>query len=127
MTTATRQISVLIVDDEEDIRLLIKTVLRTAGDDLTVCGEAADGEDALELLLQQRPDVVILDQRMPGLTGVQTAEEMLRRVPGQHIVLCSAYLDTALRREAEAAGIEECLGKGDIRRIPQIVRAVAGD
>jgi len=56
MTTATRQISVLIVDDEEDIRLLIRTVIRTAGDDLAVCGEAADGADAIDLLVLEQID-----------------------------------------------------------------------
>jgi len=126
MTTATQQISVLIVDDEEDIRLLIRTVIRTAGDDLAICGEAADGADAIEMLEHEHCDVVVLDQRMPGMTGIETATELLRRHPEQHIVLCSAYLDTELRHEAEAAGISECLGKGEIRRIPQVIRAIAG-
>ena len=121
----TKQISVLIVDDEEDIRLLIRTVIRTAGDDLAVCGEAADGADAIDLLEHEHADVVILDQRMPGMTGIEAATEILRRHPEQRIVLCSAYLDPELRREAEATGILDCLGKGEIRRIPQIVRQIA--
>jgi YesN/AraC family two-component response regulator len=118
---------VLIVDDEQDIRLLIKTVIKTAGEDMSVCGEAADGPDALDLVELKRPDVVILDQRMPGLTGVETAQEILRRHPDQRIILCSAYLDPELRQEAEASGILACLGKGDIRRIPDVVREIVGD
>jgi DNA-binding NarL/FixJ family response regulator len=124
MTTDTKQISTLIVDDEEDIRVLIRMVIKTGGEDLSVCGEAADGAEALDHIDEQDPDVVILDQRMPGLSGIDTAREILKRRPGQGIVLCSAFLDTELRREAEAAGIRVCLPKGDIRRIPEVLRKV---
>jgi CheY-like chemotaxis protein len=124
LTHATKQISALIVDDEEDIRVLIRMVIRTGGDDLVVCGEAADGSEALAQIDQQDPDVVILDQRMPGLNGIETAKQILERRPGQCIVLCTAYLDTDLRREAEAVGIEVCLPKGDIRRLPEVLRDI---
>lgn len=122
----TKQIGTLIVDDEEDIRVLIRMVIRGGGDDLGVCGEAADGREALEHIEEQDPDVVIIDQRMPGLTGIETAIEILDRRPGQKIVLCSAYLDPDVRREAEDAGIAMCISKGEIRRIPEILREVVG-
>lgn len=117
-------VGALVVDDEEDIRLLMRTVIRTAGDDLTVCGEAADGADALEAVDRTDPDVVVLDQRMPGLTGIETAREILRRRPRQHIVMCSAYLDPELRRDAEIVGVSACLAKGDIRRLPEVLREI---
>jgi len=123
----TKPICAMIVDDEEDIRVLIRMVIKTAGDDLEVCGEASDGRDALAQIDTEDPDVVILDQRMPGLSGIETAKKILSRRPDQGIVLCSAYLDPDLRREAEAAGVRVCLAKGDIRRIPQILRSIAHD
>jgi two-component system response regulator YesN len=123
----TKQIGALVVDDEEDIRFLIRMVIRNAGGDMAVVGEAADGNEALENIDAQDPDVVILDQRMPGLTGIETAREIIRRRPDQKIVLCSAYLDPELRREAEGVGIVVCIAKGEIKRIPQLLRELAGE
>jgi DNA-binding NarL/FixJ family response regulator len=120
--TEARPISALIVDDEEDIRMLVRMVIQNAGEDLTVAGEAADGREALELFAKSDIDVVILDQRMPGLSGIETAREMLRMKPMQKIVMCSAYLDTDLRREAESAGIVMSIAKREIERLPQVLR-----
>jgi YesN/AraC family two-component response regulator len=117
-----RQIRTLIVDDEEDIRLLIRMVIQNAGNDLTVAGEAADGREALEIFASGDIDVVIIDQRMPGLSGLETAREMLLLRPLQKIVMCSAFLDTDLRREAEGAGIAVSIAKGEIDRLPEVVR-----
>lgn len=122
VTSDTRQISALIVDDEEDIRLLIRMVIERAGSDLAVAGEAADGGDALELLKDHPVDVVILDQRMPGMTGIDTARQIRLEHPFQKIVMCSAFLDTDLRREAEAAGIAVSIAKREIERLPQVLR-----
>lgn len=118
----TKQVSVLIVDDEEDIRLLIRMVIQNGGEDLAVAGEAADGREALEIFGQHDVDVVVIDQRMPGLSGIETAKQMLAERPGQKIVMCSAFLDTDLRREAEAAGIAVAIAKREIDRLPQVLR-----
>ncbi len=122
----TRQISVLIVDDEDDIRTLIRMVLSKAGPDIAVAGEAADGGEALEIFSQTDVDVVIVDQRMPGLSGLETAAQMLEMRPTQKIVMCSAFLDTELRHEAEAVGIAMAIGKNEINRLPQVVRDLCG-
>ena len=122
----TRQISVLIVDDEEDIRLLMRMVIRNGGQDLSVAGEAADGREALEIFGREEVDVVVIDQRMPGLSGIETAQQMISERPGQKIVMCSAYLDTELRQEAEAAGISASIAKREINRLPQVLRELVG-
>jgi len=116
---------VLVVDDEEDIRLLIRMVIKNGGDDLAVAGEAADGREALEFFGHQDVDVVFIDQRMPGLSGIETATQMLAERPGQKIVMCSAFLDTELRQEAEAAGIVATIAKREINRLPQVLRELA--
>lgn len=117
-------IGALIVDDEEDIRTLVRLVIDAANKGLFVAGEAADGGQALDKLDDIDPSVVVLDERMPGLTGVETAMQMLERRPGQIIILCSAYLDAGLQQRAEAAGIKVCLAKGDYKRIPEVLREV---
>ncbi len=122
----TKPITALIVDDEEDIRLLVRMVLQNAGGDLAVAGEAADGHEAIELFSSEDVDVVILDQRMPGMSGIETAREMMRIKPTAKIVMCSAYLDTDLKREAEAAGVKVALAKREIDRLPQVLRDLVG-
>lgn len=93
---------------------------------LFVKGEAATGREALDRLDEIDPDVIVLDQRMPEMSGLQTAELILKRRPGQPIILCSAYIDESIRRRAEAAGIRICLAKTDVGRMPAALVAAAG-
>ena len=118
-------IRVLIVDDEEDIRLVMRVGIDLANDDLVVVGEAADGQRALELADELDPTIVVIDQRMPGLSGIETAARLLERRPGQRMMLCSAFLDDRLRAEATAAGLRSCIRKDDIPRLPELLRAMA--
>lgn len=119
-------IRTLIVDDEEDIRSLIRAVISASKKGVEVVGEAADGVEAVAYVDQLDPDVVILDQRMPGPSGIETAQQIFAAHPDLKIVLCSAFLDTAMKREAENVGIDICLGKGEIRRIPDVLEQLAG-
>lgn len=122
---AHRLIRVLIVDDEPDIRLLLRSML---GIDqrFDVAGEAADGAEGITQFEALRPDVVILDQRMPVLGGLETAQRILRDHPGQAIVLLSAYIDAALRDEALALGVRQVVGKQEIMDLgPHLLAAMA--
>ena len=120
-------IRVLLVDDEEDMRLVMRVGLNLANDDLVVVGEAADGESALALADELDPTIVVLDQRMPGLSGLETAAALLQRRPGQRMMLCSAFLDDALRKEALEAGFRRCIEKNEIPQLPEMLRAMAHD
>ena len=84
---------ILIVDDQEDIRHLIRMIVERANRGLFVTGEAADGQRALDQLDEADPSVVVLDQMMPGMNGLETAALIRERRPGQPMILCSAYLD----------------------------------
>lgn len=79
---------VLVVDDEEAVRSVLKAVLASAGFQVV---EAAGGEDALRLVAngQGRFDAVLLDQNMPGLSGVETLQQLRQHVPPSKIVLVS--------------------------------------
>lgn len=121
---ATAVIRVLIVDDEPDIRLLLRSLL---GIDqrFDVAGEAANGAEGLEQFESLQPDIVILDQRMPVLGGLDTARRILMDHPDQPIVLLSAYVDAALRDEALALGVRQVLGKQEILDLgPQLLDAI---
>jgi DNA-binding NarL/FixJ family response regulator len=117
--------TVLIVDDQEDIRLLVRALIRTANHELSVSGEAATGEEALASVDGIDPSVVLLDHMMPGMTGLETAKEMLARRPGQRIILFSAYMTEELCRQARSVGVIGCLPKDDVGRVAEAVRVAA--
>jgi two-component system chemotaxis response regulator CheY len=71
-----RKVSVLIADDEEHIRSLIKLIIGSMNAE--VVAEAADGEQALKLYQQYRPDMVILDINMPKLDGISVLKEIMK-------------------------------------------------
>jgi DNA-binding NarL/FixJ family response regulator len=121
-----QRIATLLVDDEPDIRMLMRLTLDTANEGLWVCGEAADGQEAVDLAADVAPDVVVVDQRMPGMSGIETAVALRARSADQRIVLCSAFLDRELREEGERAGIAGFVNKRDIAQLPDVIRAVAG-
>lgn len=114
----------LIVDDEADMRLLIGMSLTLDGA-CEVTAEAADGTEALAAWEQTHPDVIVLDMRMPGLSGLDVARTILARNPEQPIVMCSAYMDQADRDEAARIGVVACVDKNDMDRLAAVVYAAA--
>jgi CheY-like chemotaxis protein len=126
--TATVQAAptVFVVDDEPEMRMLARVFLERGG--FNVVDEAADGSQALERFHQLDPppvpSVVLLDNRMPGLTGLEVAEQMLAQHPGQIIVLFSAHLDPTVREKARAIGIAACVSKMESSRLPEIIRSL---
>ena len=109
----------LVADDEEDMRVLVRSVITRANHGLLVEAEAENGLDAVEQWRQTRPDVVLLDQRMPGLTGLEAAEQILEEHPTQTIVLFSAFLNDVIRSAAEAIGIKACISKENVFSLPE--------
>jgi YesN/AraC family two-component response regulator len=118
-------ISTLIVDDEEDVRSLVRLVVEAANEGLFVSGEAADGDEALARWREDQPMAVILDQRMPGMSGLEVAQHMLAENPQQHIILFSAFLDGHTREEAQRLGVRICLDKTQVSRLPEELWALA--
>lgn len=108
----------LIVDDDDDMRFLVRTVIEAANEGLSVAGEAGDATSGLESWRADQPDVVLLDQRMPGTTGLELAEQILAEDPGQAIILFSAYLDDNVVRRARQLGVKACLAKDAYQQIP---------
>ena len=115
--------TMLIVDDEMDMRMLVRVVIEMANHGLSIVGEAADGDEAIQVWRDLDgppvPDVVILDNRMPGLTGHRGGRADPRRSgPGQLIVLYSAFLDDEVRAQAEEVGIATLRVEGGPRQPP---------
>ena len=109
----------LVADDEEDMRVLVRTVITRANHGLLVEAEAENGIEAVERWRETRPDVVLIDQRMPGLTGLEAAEQILEEHPNQVIVLFSAFLNDVIRNAAERIGITACISKENVFSLPE--------
>jgi len=108
----------LIVDDDEDMRFLLRAVIERANEGLEVAAEAGGADEALVQWRSVRPDVIVIDHRMPGTTGLQVAEQILGEDADQSIILFSAYLDADLVAKADAIGIRACISKDRYDDIP---------
>lgn len=101
--------SVLIVDDELFIVELYRDILQLRG--YKVMGTAFDGEEALKkyTACPDKPDVIIMDHRMPIMNGVEATKEILRMNPTQKVIFVSA--DVLVEKEARDAGAVDFLPK----------------
>ena len=86
------KINVILVDDHEMVRLGLKSFLNLQGD-VEVVGEASNGREGVDLALELRPDVVVMDLVMPELDGVQATLELLKEWPEAKILVLTSYLD----------------------------------
>jgi CheY-like chemotaxis protein len=103
-----RGLRVLLVDDSPELRDCIKGALERAG--LTVVGEAADGLQALAQAAAQRPDVVLMDLRMPGMDGIVATRALRLQQPDTPVVLWTGdgdALDGAVRESGAYAGLSK--------------------
>ncbi|MEU7132675.1 response regulator transcription factor [Streptomyces sp. NPDC046261] len=125
---AAADIRVLVVDDQILIRAGVAALLRAAPG-MAVVGEAADGEEAIALAAEHRPDVILMDIRMPGLSGITATERILEAAvdPAPRVLVLTTfdldeYVYAALR--AGAAGF--LLKDAGPQRLLAAVTAVAG-
>ena len=121
-TLAAPQITTLIVDDQQDIRLLLRILIDAANDGLSVVGEAASGQEAIAEVERIEPVVVVFDEMMPEMTGSEAAAQLRRMRPAQIMVLCTAYLDEQVIERARAAGMDAWLAKQDVAELPDLLR-----
>ncbi|WP_030023460.1 response regulator [Streptomyces monomycini] len=97
-------IRVLVVDDEALVRTGLRMILQPA-DDIEVVGEAGDGREAITAVAAHRPDVVLMDVRMPGMDGLTALRELRRSPGGPRVIMLTTfdlddYVHTALRNGA---------------------------
>ena len=119
-------IRVLLVDDEPDMRMLVRLTLERT-DDIEVVGEAASGLEAIDQLASVAPDVLLLDQMMPGgLTGIETAVQVFASSgdAAPRMVLFTAWASSELAEQAQSAGIHRFLSKDDFSQVAAAIREV---
>jgi DNA-binding NarL/FixJ family response regulator len=118
-------IHVLLADDHHVVRKGVRDFLEEESD-LTVIGEASDGLQAVELALQLQPDIVVMDIKMPQLSGVEATKRIKAAAPHIHILALSAYDDDPYiwgLLEAGASGY--VLKTAESRELIRAIRAVA--
>ena len=103
-------ITIVVADDYPDYRLLVRLLLASVSDTITIVGEAADGEEALALVLRERPDIVIADLLMPCLNGLGLARRIKHERPQTKVILMSSYTETH-ERVASASGADAVVNK----------------
>ncbi|WP_169949115.1 response regulator transcription factor [Microbispora sp. H11081] len=119
-------IRVVLADDEAMIRVGVRSIL-TTDPEITVVAEAADGHEAIELVLAHRPHVVLLDIRMPRLDGLAAVAELRAAAPEVAIIMLTTFDEDEYVSRALAEGAAGFLLKAaDPRELIIGVRAVAG-
>ncbi|WP_158735982.1 response regulator [Alteribacillus sp. YIM 98480] len=101
--------SVLIVDDASFMRMMIKDILEK--NDFDIAGEAANGQEAVELYNELQPDLVTMDITMPEKDGIEALKEIKSSSPGANIIMCSAMGQQAMVIDAIQAGAKDFIVK----------------
>jgi CheY-like chemotaxis protein len=110
-TRVERVTTVVVVDDDPDYLWLVRVILEMRGERITIVGEAASGEEALAVVLRERPDVVIADLMMPRLNGLELTRRIKQDRPQTKILLMSAYTEDTYRRIASVSGADGFVNK----------------
>lgn len=123
--TSRKQIRILVADDHPLIRDGVRTFISRAPD-MKVVAEATDGQEAVELCASQKPDVALIDLRMPKLDGIQTVAAIREKAPEVHTIILTTFsgdddIYRALRSGAKAYLLKDAPGE----ELLSCIRAVA--
>ena len=100
--------TILVIDDDDFIRGVLKSVLKKAG---YIVFDAPDGETGLQYVEQYDPDLVLTDYKMPGISGLDVVQEVVRTHPGLPVIMLTAYGDVTLTIKAIQAGAYDFIEK----------------
>ncbi|MDQ6645209.1 MAG: response regulator transcription factor, partial [Chloroflexota bacterium] len=96
-------IRLMIVDDHEMVREGLKAIL-VAEPDFSIVGDAANADEALELIERLRPDIVLLDVRLPGVSGIEVCQIVTERYPETSVIILTTFTDEQLIAQSIQAG-----------------------
>jgi DNA-binding NarL/FixJ family response regulator len=107
-------IRVVVIDDDADYRSLFRFNLQLEHD-ITVIGEAAEGETGVALALQEQPDIVVMDLMMPRINGFEATKRLKRSQPAVKVLaVTSLSLDNEIRQKVNHSGADAILDKRDM-------------
>jgi len=111
----TTTVRILIADDHEIFRRGLRSLLESHSH-WQVCGEAANGREAIDRVRELRPDVVVLDVTMPEVNGLEAAKEIRRQMPESKVVILSQHEPAVMKQSALAAGAGAYVTKSEVSR-----------
>lgn len=116
--------TVLVADDSPLIRRALCKLFEVE-EDYDICAEATNGQDAIDLALKHRPDLIILDMSMPILNGMQAARELKKIMPDVPIILFTQYeyMSSVILNSDHA--VDRVVAKGDADTLIEEVRSLA--
>ncbi|GGK33375.1 transcriptional regulatory protein DegU [Caldalkalibacillus thermarum] len=122
--TSENKINILIIDDHTMFREGVKRVIEM-NPDFEVVGQAGDGEEAMRLVEELKPDVILMDINMPKMNGVEATEEILRHSPDSKIIILSIHEDESyVFRTLQAGAKGYLLKEMDIDALSEAIRIV---
>jgi DNA-binding NarL/FixJ family response regulator len=116
-----RPVRIVLVEDNDVFRDALELLLGMRSD-VEVVASVADGAAAVVAAIEHRPDVVLMDYRLPALDGIQATEQVLAALPDVAVVALTASADDAEREALVAAGAVTCLAKD--QELDEIVAAI---
>jgi chemotaxis response regulator CheB len=118
--------TVLVVDDSAMVRRTVRSAILSDGFD--VCGEAADGQEAIELAGKFSPDLIILDLSMPVMNGLQAAPVLRKLVPKSPIILFTLFASKAVEQQLRTIEVDSVVSKGEpLSKLVEKAHALLGD
>lgn len=120
-------VRIFIADDRELVRSTLGQALRQADASWEICGEAANGREAIEKAIQLAPDLIILDIAMPVLDGIGAAKEIHAQLPDVPIVMYTFLVFEHLELVVKEAGAQALVQKGDLRALFREIRRVLAE
>jgi two-component system, NarL family, response regulator DevR len=123
-----KTIRILIADDHSVVRAGLKSLLEHQGH-FRVIAEASSGEEAVKLAQDHRPDVAVLDIRMPGISGIEACRQIVKNVPTCRVVMLTSYAEDELLMSAIQAGASGYVLKriGDNELVQAVERVSRGE
>jgi DNA-binding NarL/FixJ family response regulator len=121
--TRAPQTRILIVDDSPSVRTALRRFLEQ-NSSWQVCGEAEDGQEAVDRARQLRPDLVVMDFLMPVQDGLHASAQIKALFPEMPILLCTMFANSQLSQRARSAGVGGILPKTNIARIGEAIGAL---
>ena len=112
---------IFIIDDHPIMRQVLRSVLEWEGD-LMVCGEAATAEAALETVARSRPDLVLIDVSLPGMSGLELVDVLRKQYPDLPLALLSGHGEKSHVERALNAGVRGYILKGQGDELPDAIR-----
>jgi DNA-binding NarL/FixJ family response regulator len=115
-----------IAEDTDHVRSMLVDILGLHG--FEIAGAVSTGEQAVDDVETADPDVVVIDLKLPGMDGLETARRIRELRSGQQIILYSAYVDADVERKAKEAGVAVCVPKlSGVEALAREISAVAVD